>query len=283
MKRWTLTAVCTAAVLSLAACSTSPSNHTSPSHGGHATTQQPHRMHASTNETLQAYHWYLDKAEDAKGAPQPQYKALAPTMPVRLDFVAGSHPGEQTVSSKLCNNLVSSYTLEGKQLQVGNPISTMMACENAALMQLERAVAAQMGRMQSVQIEQGAQQPRLVLSFTDGSRWQMVGQPTDATRYGGPGETVFMEIAAQTQPCVSGAAPTECLQVREVRYDSAGRKTVAPEWQNFHGSIDGFEFQPGMRHVLRLKRYPLSNPAADGAAFAYVKDMTVEVELLDSK
>lgn len=276
MNRWNLTAVCAAAVLGLAACGTNPSSNTVPP-------AHQQGMHMSTNATLQAYHWYLDKAEDAKGVAQPQYKALEPKTQVRLDFVAGSKPGEQTVSSKVCNNMTTNYALDGDKLQVGRVVSTMMACQGDALMQLERAVGAQMGRMQSVQMVQGAPQPRMVLTFTDGSRWHMSGRPTDATRYGSAGETIFLEIAPQTQPCVTGAMRTECLQVREVRYDSASRKTVAPEWQHFYGSIDGFAFRPGVRQVLRLKRYPVKNPPADASAFAYVLDMTVEQEMVDRK
>lgn len=235
-------------------------------------------MNTSTNATLQAYHWYLDKAEDASGKAQPLFKSLEPKTPVRLEFNAGSQPGEQAVFTKICNNLITPYQLDGDKLQMGHGISTMMACSDQRLSQLERAVAAQLPRMQSVQMVQGAPTPRMVLQFSDGSRWHMRGEPTDATRYGGPGETVFMEVAAQTKPCTSGAARTECLQVREVRYDADGRKTVVGDWQNFHGSIDGFEFQPGVRHVLRLKRYAVKNPPADGSSAAYVLDLMVETE-----
>lgn len=279
MNRWTLTAVCTAAVLSLAACGTNPSDHTAqPPQGGHT-----QGMHTSTNATLQGYHWYLDKAEDAKGVAQPQFKALEPKHPVRLDFNAGSKPGEDTVFTKVCNNLITPYQIDGNQLKMGRGISTMMACPDQRLSQLERAVGEQIGRMQSVQMVQGAPQPRMVVTFSDGSRWHMRGEPTDATRYGSAGETVFMEVAPYTKPCVSGVQRTECLQVREVRYDRAGLKTSVGEWQNFHGSIEGFEFQPGVRSVLRLKRYTVKNPPADGSSVAYVLDMRVESEQVNRK
>lgn len=271
MNRWNLTAVCAAAVLGLAACGTNPSSNTAPP-------AHQQGMHMSTNATLQAYHWYLDKAEDASGRAQPQFKALEPKTPVRLDFNAGSQPGEQTVFTKVCNNIITPYQLQGEQLQMGRGISTMMACQDQRLAQLERAVGEQIGRMQSVQIVQGAPQPRMVLAFSDGSRWHMRGEPTDATRYGSAGETIFMEVAPQTKPCMAGVMQAECLQVRELRYDSAGRKTVASDWQHFYGSIDGFAFQPGVRNVLRLKRYAVQHPPADGSAFAYVLDMRVETE-----
>ncbi|MGN1056300.1 MAG: DUF4377 domain-containing protein [Comamonas sp.] len=279
MNRWPLTALCAAAVLSLAACGTSPSDHTAqPPQGGHT-----QGMHTSTNATLQAYHWYLDHAEDASGKVQPHFKALEPKTPVRLDFNAGSEGREQTVFTKICNNIITPYQIDGNQLKMGRGISTMMACSDQRLSQLERAVGEHIGRMQSVQMVQGAPTPRMVVTFSDGSRWHMRGEPTDTTRYGSAGETVFLEVAPQTKPCVSGELHTECLQVREIRYDSNWRKLPAGEWQYFHGSIEGFTFQPGVRNVLRLKRYPVKNPPADASAFAYVLDMRVETEQVDRK
>ena len=93
MKRWTLTAVCTAAVLGLAACGT-----TNTAGNASAPTQETATgMHTSTNATLQAYHWYLDKAEDAGGKAQPLFKSLEPKAPVRLDFNAGKQIGRAHV------------------------------------------------------------------------------------------------------------------------------------------------------------------------------------------
>ena len=71
---------------------------------------------------------------------------------------------------------------------------------------------------------------------------------------------------------------TQCLQVREVRYDDAGRKTTTGEWGNFYGSIEGYQHEPGIRNVLRIKRYTVQNPPADASRYAYVLDMMVESE-----
>ena len=282
MNRWTLTAACAATVLGLAACGTSTPTSTA-MNGAPVVSTQTTAMPTSTNATLQAYHWYLDKAEDASGQAQPQFKALEPKTPVRLDFNAGSQAGEQTVFTKICNNIITPYQLEGNQLKMGRGISTMMACTDQRLSQLERAVGEQIGRMQSVQMVQGAPQPHMVVTFSDGSRWHMRGEPTDATRYGSAGETIFLEVGPQTKSCTAGAAHTECLQVREIRYDSNWRKLPAGDWQHFYGSIEGFTFEPGVRNLLRLKRYPVKNPAADASAFAYVLDMRVETEQVNRK
>lgn len=284
MNRWTLNAACAATALALAACGTTSSNQSATGNNRSAVgTPTQNAMPVSTNATLQAYHWYLDQAEDASGKPQPMFKALAPKTPVQLNFVAGEQPGDQRVSTKVCNTMMAGYALEGSQFKMGRVVSTMMACQDTKLSQLERAVGEQLGRMQSVQMVQGAPAPRMVVTFTDGSRWRMSGKPTDATRYGSAGETVFMEVGPHTQPCVSGEMRTQCLQVRELRYDGAGRKTVVSDWQNFHGSIDGFVYQPGVRNVLRLKRYAIQNPPADGASQAYVLDLRVETERVDRK
>ena len=279
MKRWTLTAACTAAVLSLAACGTTNTAGTAPT----PTQEAAKGMHTSTNATLQAYHWYLDKAEDASGKAQPLFKSLEPKTPVRLDFNAGKQPQEQTVFTKVCNNMMTTYALDGDKITVGHVMSTMMGCQDQQLVTLERAVGEKLGSMQTVKLTQGAPKPLMVVTFKDGSRWHMRGEPTDATRYGSAGETMFLEVAPQTKPCTAGAARTECLQVREIRYDSNWRKLPAGEWQHFYGNIEGFTFQPGVRNLLRLKRYPVKQPAADASAYAYVLDMRVETEIVDRK
>ena len=91
---------------------------------------------------------------------------------------------------------------------------------------------------------------------------------------------VFLEVAAQTRPCTHPLIPDkQCLQVREIRYDDAGVKQGDDgEFQNFYDAIEGYTHEPGVRNVLRVKRYPVQNPPADASSRAYVLDMVVESE-----
>ena len=276
MKRWTLKLACVAAVLGLAACGI---GQPGASHGSEEAFGQTQGMHAVSSATLQAYQWTLDKAEDASGRELPQVKALALKHAVRLDFQTGGARGEHRVSSQVCNRLQAPYTLTGERIQVERVISTRMACPDRQLMQLEQIVVQQMERMQSVRMVRKAPQPRLVVTFIDGSRWHMSGKPSAATRHSRAGETIFLEVGPQTRPCVPGEQGAECLQVRELRYDKAGRQSIASDWQHFHGSIDGFTFQPGVRKVLRLKRQVAQHTPADRAAPAYVLERDMETEV----
>lgn len=278
MNRWALVAACTSAVMALSACSSvATSSSKAPAQSASAASPN-HTAVPVMYEFLQAYHWDLETALDAAGRAAPQFKAQEPKHRVRLDFFAGSQAGEHTIVTKVCNQMLGGYTLQGNQIQTGRLISTMMACMDNGLTQLEQAVGGQLERLQSVQQLQGAPAPKILLGFKDGSRWEMSGKPTDATRFGGAGETISLEVAPQTKPCTSGVARTQCLQVREVRYDQSSRKSYASDWQNFHQSIEGFTHEAGMRHVLRVKRYNVQNPPAYGSRFAYVLDMRVESE-----
>ena len=276
MKRWTCIALTALALGGLAACSTHPSAH--PTTGS--------TMPASNlNTRLQAFHWDLERAEDASGRALPVFTALAPQRLVRLSFVAGEQPGQQrVVVDRLCNGLGAGYELKGTDIRISRPISTMMACPDQRLMQLEQAVGAQLGEATRVQMPADGQPPRLTLHFKDGSRWHMVGQPTAATRYGSAGETLFLEVGPELKPCSHGVARgVQCMQVREVQYNSAGLKTSTGEWGHFYGMIEGFAHEPGVRNVLRVKRYTRQNPPADASRYVYQLDMRVESERVGTR
>jgi hypothetical protein len=91
---------------------------------------------------------------------------------------------------------------------------------------------------------------------------------------------VFLEVAPQTVPCRHPPVPDKtCLQVRERRYDANGLRASEPgPWQPLQQDIEGYVHQPGVRNVLRVKRYPLKRPPADAPSSAYVLDLVVESE-----
>ena len=173
------------------------------------------------------------------------------------------------------------YRTSGDRLEVQRAMSTLRACDDEGLMRLEQQVARQLPKLQrwAVQLGQGQEAPRLTLNFVDGTRWQLSGRPTAQTEYGEPGQTSFLEIAPVRKPCSHGvAANQQCLQVREIRYGDNGVKTFTGPWQNFYTSIDGYQHQPGIRNILRVKTYRLKNPPADASSLVYKLDMVVESE-----
>lgn len=264
----------------LAACS-NPSSHiaTPPGELPNAGAPPPTASTASIASTdvattLTAYHWHLERAEDGRGNPL-QALFVDGQPPLQLDFGA-----DRLSLSHLCNRRGGGYALDGGTLQVGRMASTMMACPEPGRMEQERAAGQALEGRFIVSVDSGDARPRLTLKRQDGTTLALAGTPTAATRYGGPGEQVFLEVAAQRRPCPHPLIPDkQCLQVRELHYDAGGLRQGEPgEWQNFYDDIEGYRHQAGVRNVLRVRRYARQNVPADASTYAYVLDMMVESE-----
>ena len=229
--------------------------------------------HSLDTAQLGANHWRLTTATTAAGQSiAPLF--VDPAKPVQLDFAEGI-----LAIRASCNYLRGAYTLSGSSLSVGQMMSTMIGCPPELHAQ-DKAIG---DRLDNPLTVRRLDSDALVLVADDGSVLTFKAVPTAETRYGGPAQQVFWEVAAQTKPCPhplkSGA---ECLQVREIHYDANGLKQGKPgEFTHFYGQIEGFTHEPGVRHVLRLKRFDVANPPADADRYAYVLDMAVETELVD--
>ena len=272
-----LLAAAAAAVL-LAACNSAPSA-TSPSSASHTAVST---MPASAAfSSLFAYHWDLERAVDAKGAPVPQFASAAQPAPMRLSFLQGEgRNGARIVVSNLCNNMSAGFDVDGDKMRVGKSISTMRICADAQLMALENLVGQQLGTVQQwklIPAGMANSPPRLELRLADGSTWLLRGTPTDQTLYGGQPERVFLEVAPQRVACNHPLMPNHrCLQVRTVQYaDNGGKKSVG-EWGPFYDEIQGYRHEAGVRNVLRVNRYTPQNRPADASRHVYVLDMVVE-------
>jgi len=220
-------------------------------------------------QRLQSQHWLLKQATAADGT---RIDALfaRDDKPVTLDFADG-----RLSVSNTCNRLGGGYTLENGTLKVGAMVSTMMACTDKSLMALDEAVSSRLqGQLKAAQDADGT----LTLTTGKGDVLVFAPEPTAETRYGGPGETVFLEVAAKTQKCSHPLIPDyQCLQVREVKFDDKGLKQGEPgKFENFYGSIEGYTHEDGVRNVVRVKRFAVKNPPADAPSQAYVLDMVVE-------
>ncbi|MGA6150264.1 MULTISPECIES: META domain-containing protein [Stenotrophomonas] len=220
-------------------------------------------------QRLQGNHWRLDSATDASGKRVDALFARE-DKPVTLDFQDG-----RIAVSNTCNRMGGSYTLADGTLTVSPMASTMMACTDKALMALDQAIGS---RLEGALKTELAGEGQLTLRTASGDVLVFTPEPTAETRYGGPGETVFLEVAAQTKPCSHPLIPNmQCLQTREVAFDDKGLKQGTPgEFENFYGTIEGYTHEDGVRNVVRVKRYKIANPPADGSSVAYVLDMVVE-------
>ncbi|QOW19030.1 META and DUF4377 domain-containing protein [Lysobacter ciconiae] len=224
--------------------------------------------------TLGRYHWQLAEASDAYGA---HIDALfaRDDKPVQLDFA------DQRLSiSNTCNLMNGGYRLDDDKLKIDSLQQTLMACADPKLAELDRAVSSRFEGSPRIRLTGSEEAPRLELTSEAGDKLVFAGEPTAASRYGGEGEQVFMEVAAQTVPCSHPLIPDkQCLQVRERTYRDDGTVAGEPgEWEPLYQEIEGYTHEAGVRNVLRLKRYQVANPPADGSSVAYVLDMVVESE-----
>jgi heat shock protein HslJ len=226
--------------------------------------------------TLSAYHWLLHDANDAKGA---RIDALfaRPKLPLQLDF----HGGRLGVSNT-CNRLGGGYRIDNGRLDVARMAQTLMACADPALTKLDDEIGRRLQAKPRIDIRTASDGFRLRLVTDSGDTLDFVGEPTAETRYGGEGETLFLEVDAQTQPCSHPLIPNKlCLRVRERHYDANGLVAGAPgEWQPLYQDIEGYTHEAGTRNVLRVKRFAVKNVPADAPSQIYVLDMVVESEIV---
>ncbi|KRF01856.1 hypothetical protein ASG87_10125 [Frateuria sp. Soil773] len=270
--------------LALAACSPAPSSDTPAAPPAAATAAAPAApaapsSTAATTGTVDAallgrYHWQLNEATGSDGK---RIDALfaRPDKPVQLDFADG-----RVSVSNTCNHMGGGYRIEGDRLQVESMMHTLMACSEPGVSALDGAIGDRLQGHPKLSLHDAGDAPRLSLLTDGGDTLVFTGQPTAETRYGGPGVTEFLEVAAKTAPCSHPLIPDkQCLQVRERKYDEHGLAVGKPgEWQPLYQDIEGYTHEDGVRNVLRVKRYAIKNPPADAPSSALVLDMVVESE-----
>ena len=268
MKRYLVLAL----PLALAACARPPQAESSTAPPAATAASDPAAAAPADASALSAYHWRLSDAKDANGQRIEALFANA-QKPLQLDFKEG-----RVAVGNTCNRMGGAYSVEGDQLKLGRMASTMMACADAKLMALDQEA----GKRLEGSIRFAPTGDMLVLTTASGDVLTFAGEPTAETRYGDNGETAFLEVAAQTKPCSHPLIPDkQCLQVRELKYDDkAGKIGTDGAFGNFHGDIEGYVHEPGIRNVLRVKRYTIKDPPADGSSLAYVLDMVVESEIV---
>ncbi|HJW07377.1 MAG TPA: DUF4377 domain-containing protein [Rhodanobacter sp.] len=227
---------------------------------------------AASSATLTRYHWQLHDAVDARNRRLDALFGQTGRPPLQLDFSA-----DQLSVRNACNAIGSDYRIVDGHLLAATLRQTMMACSDATLAQREATIKAVLQGKPALIVSSTGDTPLLTLATANGQTLTFAGQPTAATRHGGPGATVFLEVAAQTVPC-QGAGGT-CLQVRERHYDADGRSVGEPgPWQPLAQGIEGYRHQAGVRNVLRVKRYAPEHPSADAPPSAYVLDQVIESE-----
>lgn len=258
--------------LALAACSKPPVD---------ASTAAPAAIPATTaaapapdaTTTLGEYHWQLTNATAADST---RIDALfeRADAPVQIDFMDG-----RLAVSNTCNRMRDGFTLAGEQITIGPLASTMMACTDPALSALDQELGKRLEDTFTLRL-QADDAPVLTLTTAGADVLTFTGKPTPQTRFGGLGETAFLEVGPQAKSCSHPLIPDkQCLQVREIQFDANGIRTGTPgEFQPLYQDIEGFSHEDGTRNAVRVKRFNVASPPADGASIAYLLDIVVESE-----
>ncbi len=222
--------------------------------------------------SLQSNLWTLQSGSEAAGTPIDGLMVPGQSFQMRFQKAAVSIQGG-------CNTMNGSWRLSPQgQLMLGRLAATMKACD-AALMKADATLSAVLAQPLDLELQAGE---RPTLRLVSPSRQTLVfsGQPTPESLYG-KATRIFLEVAPQTVDCVSGVMRGQCLQVRERRFDAHGLRIEPPgEWRIFHGGIEGYTHQPGVRNVLRINRYQRQQVPADASRYVYVLDMVVESEIV---
>lgn len=237
-------------------------------------TDSGEKITLSPEQTLQAFHWNLINTVKADGTSEPAWSAKD-SSPIRLTFL-----DNLVAVQGLCNNLNAGYQLNNSAINFSQGAATMRMCNDQELMQYEREVAqllptaTRWSLAAADQSQRDAPAPVLTIHFENGDAWRLSGKQTNETKYGSAAETVFLEVAPQTEVCPQSG--NNCLKVRQVIYDANAIQTGVGEWVLFQpNSIEGFNHQPGIATIIRTKRYTVKNPSATAADQAYVLDMVV--------
>lgn len=172
-----------------------------------------------------------------------------------------------------CNGFRGGYRIDDSGVFHATPMaSTLMACAEE-LMAADQALGKLLAEPLQLMLVRGAP-PTLILVSPASPVLLLSGTRTLESLYG-PATRVFLEVAPQTVPCPEPESATPCLNVREIQFDDQGRRLGEPgPWQPFTGRIQGYEHTPGVRDILRVKRF--QPPAGEPAI--HVLDLVVESE-----
>ena len=226
----------------------------------------------SLADQLQDHRWTLVDATDAANT---RIDALFPDPERVFRF---SFAESRLHAEGGCNGVRGGFRIgaDGK-LEVTGMMSTRMACPEP-LMQADATLSRLLtGPLELVPV--GDPQPTLVMLTTGGDVLTLKGELTAEARFGPP-TTVFLEIAAETVPCDgSPRGDGTCLQVRERSFDEQGRMSgTPPEWDALRADIQGYAHEPGIRNVLRVKRFQSAARPGMPAEPVYVLDLVVQSE-----
>ncbi|MFZ4285903.1 DUF4377 domain-containing protein [Variovorax sp. HJSM1_2] len=264
--RWLALALTTGLLLGLAACSATPA----------APAQAQAAPAKGWSVFLSQYQWQLASASGQNGRPL-ENLAIPPGSAIQARFA-----GDARLNiSGGCNGMSGGYRVtDAGALTVSQMVATRRACAEP-LMQIDAALGHLLAQpVQLSQDDTNPSTPRLTMRSANGSILVWTGKLTPEAQYGAA-TTVFYEVGPERLSCPHPLMRNAtCLQVREIHYDTQGLVSAPPgAWQNLYQEIEGYSHTPGVRQVLRIKRYQRPQPLpADASSVVLVLDLVVRTE-----
>ena len=202
-------------------------------------------------ELLSGFEWSVRGASDAQGHSLTDFSK---NPNVQLQFKDGL-----LAVSGGCNNFSTSYQLDSQNsnISLGRVASTKMACVPELMAQdeaIKKVIDNNKLDLGLITKENG--ELYLKMENQQGDHLLVVaGSFFGLHKYNQP-DTVFLEISNETSPCNSIQGKKSCPLVRKITYDDQGNKIKKGEWHTlWRDDIEGWEFNPRERQVLRLKIY----------------------------
>ena len=202
-------------------------------------------------ELLSGFEWSVRGASDAQGHSLADFSK---NPNVQLQFKDGL-----LAVSGGCNNFSTSYQLDSQNsnISLGRVASTKMACVPELMAQdeaIKKVIDNNKLDLGLITKENG--ELYLKMENQQGDHLLVVaGSFFGLHKYNQP-DTVFLEISNESSPCNSIQGKESCPLVRKITYDDQGNKIKKGEWHTlWRDDIEGWEFNPRERQVLRLKIY----------------------------
>ncbi len=235
-------------------------------------------LSSTPQEKLTNYYWQLQEAKDKQETPI-SVLFIQADKPIQIEFKKQSFN-----ISNICNNINGIYFLKEKEILFESIAATKKMCDEK-LIALDDEISKYLQKTVTYNIASDKEKTFLTLNTYQGNTLKFIGIPTPETRFNSDGEIIYLEIAPQKTPChKSGLSKKECFQVRQIYYDDKGIKTQkTTPWQDLDQNIEGFQFQSGIRNILRVKKYPIANSSEKTSNFVYIFDMVIESENVQLK
>lgn len=221
---------------------------------------------------LTSYYWQLQDAKDAQQVPLSAL-FVQKEKPVQIEF-----DNDHFYVSNTCNNMRGAYSINQNQLTLDSVLATKKMCDDQ-LSRLDDEIGKRFYEQVSYRISSEEKQPALTITTKNGDILTFIGKPTPETRFNSKGEIIFLEIAPQKTPCSKTSPEKQCMQVRQIDYDhNAVKSKTLGAWQDFDQNIEGYEFQTGVRNIIRVKKYSKNGQAKTPDQAVYILDMIIETE-----